>query len=192
MVLDKFSHQNLCDSCNSKSCCTSDPPLVFSNDIQKIEKIIKHSIQFYEKKNMGNFKVNILKKKENSKECFFLDSKKNQCSIYDHRPFDCKMFPFDIVKFKHEYYWTVFSCNKQANWDWTEEHLIKLESDPQFLDVIKNIDHYASYLISNFDNNSTTPFTVIRPIKFCLEKILFTEKSKSHNSELFTKFISSR
>ena len=77
------------------------------------------------------------------------------------------MFPFDIVKFKDGYYWILFSCNQQADWNWTEKHLINLESDPQFQDVIKNIDHFASYLISDFDNNVQVPFIVLRPIKFC-------------------------
>ena len=85
------------------------------------------------------------------------------------------MFPFDIVKFKHEYYWIVFSCNEKADWDWTEEHLIKLESDPQFLDVAKNIDYFASYLISDF-NNSPIPFTILRPIKFYPEIIFQSTK----------------
>jgi len=90
------------------------------------------------------------------------------------------MFPFDIVKFKDEYYWIVFSCNQQADWNWTEEHLINLESDPQFQDVIKNIDHFASYLISDIDNNVQVPFTVLRPIKFC------TKKSKMYKQNLIS------
>jgi len=90
------------------------------------------------------------------------------------------MFPFDIVKFKDEYYWILFSCNPQADWNWTEEHLINLESDPQFQDVIKNIDHFASYLISDFDNNVQVPFTVLRPIKFC------TKKSKMYKQNLIS------
>ena len=65
MISDNFSHQNLCSNCNHKPCCISlESPIVFSNEIQTIKKILEPAIQFYEEKSVENSKINILKKKK--------------------------------------------------------------------------------------------------------------------------------
>ena len=71
MNKDIFSHENLCDNCNHSPCCTSsESPMIFLNDIQKIKKFLEPAIEFYEEKTTDNLKINILKKKKNPMNVF--------------------------------------------------------------------------------------------------------------------------
>jgi hypothetical protein len=75
------------------------------------------------------------------------------------------MFPFDIVKIKEEYRWIIFSCNPESNWKWTEEYLDKLERDPSFIEIMKNIETFHHTLETKFSEGHTLPYTVLRKIK---------------------------
>jgi len=68
---DDFSHKNLCNNCDHSPCCTSsESPMIFLNDIQKIKKFVEPTIKFYEEKTTDNIKINILKKKKNPMNVF--------------------------------------------------------------------------------------------------------------------------
>lgn len=42
-------------------------------------------------------------------KCIFL--KNGKCSIYQNRPIDCKLFPFDIIKQNSNYYLILYLLN---------------------------------------------------------------------------------
>ena len=95
-----------CHNDNKQCCCASeeiDMPVLLANEAQKI-----HS-QSPRKMLVKEFSHNIddtlirqmnFKETENNGEkishCHFYDLKSNVCKIYDSRPTDCRLFPFDI------------------------------------------------------------------------------------------------
>jgi len=42
--------------------------------------------------------------------CAYLN-KKGLCGVYDKRPFDCKLFPFDLIKESGEFYWVIWDVD---------------------------------------------------------------------------------
>ena len=170
---DSFSHESLCSSCDVKPCCTScESPFLFSKDIENLEKLGKSNEEFIETIQVKGKLIKTLKKKQGTTNCIFWNEKKNCCSIYNHRPFDCKIFPFDIIKVGTKFHWIVFSCNPNSDWSWTNEHLNQIEADPQFLEIIQNLDPYASFFISNLSKESAPRFTILREVSLFMDLII--------------------
>lgn len=82
--------------------------------------------------------------------CIFY--KENQCMIYDIRPLDCRLYPFDIIKEDNKYYLIMYKL------DCIEENFIKESEDidaiireikpfiddytnPQYYTKMKDIDY---------------------------------------------------
>jgi len=85
-----------CKNCDAK-CCKIVPPMIFEFEKEK----------FYDKLTTRRFQnktIFLLRKK--GKKCIFL--KNNKCQIYAKRPFNCKMFPFDITKINGKYFWIIW------------------------------------------------------------------------------------
>ena len=134
---DKHSFSNLCSTCK-KSCCTNfAAPLVFPNDMEKLKKIGKASEQYLMDVMISGKSVKKIKKTSGTTNCVFWDQN-NGCTIYAERPFDCKMFPFDIEPIGDEYFWIVYTCNLYSDWTWSEKHLQELEKNLLELDY-KNL-----------------------------------------------------
>lgn len=72
--------------------------MIFEFEKQKFKNFI-----FFD--NFKGRKVPLLKKKKGCESCIFL--KNNKCSIYEERPFNCIMFPFDIKRIKNKLFWIV-------------------------------------------------------------------------------------
>lgn len=163
---DKFSHANLCDSCAAKSCCTDfAEPLLFPSDCAKLEKIGKLNSDFINTVKIGGKSIKIIKRKTDSHSCIFWDETKRICGIYEHRPYDCRMFPFDIDIVDGEFYWIIYSCNPKSDWSWTEQHLEKLEHDPQFQEIISNIEYFKLTSTDYVDVKKEPPSVVLRKVK---------------------------
>ena len=162
---DKFEMKELCEKCEHVSCCTGfDAPFLFENDIKKLSELGKE--EFIEEIKVANMKVKSLKKKSNSTNCVFWDERKRTCQIYEDRPFDCKMFPFDIMKIDEQIMWIVFSCNEESSWEWSEKYLQKLEMDPSFVNIVQNIGIFQHTLETEFSENHPLPYKVIRKVNF--------------------------
>jgi len=163
----KFSNPELCESCDHQACCTSfASPVVFSEDIRKLKRIGKASENYLDYTMIKGRTVKIIKKKKNSTHCIFWDEKKEQCSIYQSRPFDCQMFPFDIVAVGDKYHWVVYSCNPESNWQWSEKHLQKLEDDKSFSEIMENIDAFSDLTqIKTLKENQKIPMIVLREVR---------------------------
>jgi len=171
----------LCNSCSHQNCCTdSQEPILFENDLLKLNSIGKNTEEFLQTLSINGKEVKAIRKKQNSSECIFWSDSLKQCLIYEHRPFDCKAYPFDILKVDGKYHWIVYSCNEKSDWEWSEKYLQMLESDSSFNDILKNIDVFAqnTQRILPIESEKTS-YKILREVK----------KSQSilHNFEKITK-----
>ena len=156
----------LCGNCKSQGCCTdSAVPLVFDSDFAELQLIDKTSSKFLHDRNVNGNIIKAINKKKNSTECvFWID---NKCSIYNQRPFDCRAYPFDIIKIGSEYHWIVYSCNPNSNWAWSEEYLQALENDRAFPEVMQKVDIFSGNTSIILPKESEkTPYVVLRKVRY--------------------------
>ncbi|KAF6247416.1 hypothetical protein C6990_02825 [Nitrosopumilus sp. b3] len=160
--------ENLCGNCNHKNCCTdSAVPLVFSNDLQKIMKTEPVPEKYIQTKKINGKNIDTLKKKDNSIECVFWNAETSGCSIYESRPIDCRLYPFDIMYLNNSYHWIVYSCNENSDWKWSEKYLEFFESDEGFRELMKNIDIFTAHTKMILPEESKkTPFIILRKINW--------------------------
>lgn len=155
--------KSLCDSCSTKSCCKS-----FSGANLLPSEFIKIKAKTGQKEfantvTYNNIPTQVIKKKQNSDECIFWDSEKECCTIYENRPFDCKLFPFDIHEINGKYMWVINTCNPDADWTWTESMLRSFENDPAFLELVKAL---GSYSYPESTKNSLYDIKVLRQVNY--------------------------
>lgn len=168
---DSFSYKNLCSTCKKTCCETVDCPPVFSTDLKRLEKIGKSSDEYLKTIKLADDKyLTQIKKKPNTNHCIFYDNEKKCCTIYEHRPLDCRMYPFDVEVINGEPWWIVYSCNPNSDWSWTEEHLQKFEQDPEFEELMQKIELYDLYVIQELDYRGIQEI----PIRKVKRKILQT------------------
>ena len=160
--------EKLCNTCTHKNCCTdSAVPLVFLKDLEKIRKEKQQYQDYLSIKEINGKKIKTIKKKANSKECVFWDSKTGGCSIYKSRPIDCKLYPFDLLEIHGKYHWIVYSCNESSDWTWTEEHLKELENDSAFESLMENIEEFSEHTKMILpDESEKTPYTILRKVNW--------------------------
>ncbi len=87
------SNLDICaDKCMSK-CCKSTPPALTEEDVKQILSKISstHWMSFVDEEK----RVPVVAKQADKKKCIFLTNE-NQCSIYNHRPLDCILFPLFV------------------------------------------------------------------------------------------------
>lgn len=162
------SFEKLCGSCKHKNCCTSfASPLLFERDIERLKSIGKDGEEYTRDIMIEGQKVKTIRKKPNSEMCVFWDDQSKKCAIYNNRPFDCMMYPFDVFHINGKYHWIVYSCNPESGWQWTEEHLKMLENNPQFNEIIKNIEVYSNLdEINNLKKLEKFPYVILREVNF--------------------------
>lgn len=101
---------SFCNSCVGKfDCCCNcdkvDMPIVLPMEAQKIESISRRSIDSFAKKLSPNlYQMRRFEDKEENGCVFFAN---NSCSIYENRPIDCRLFPFDFKEINGEY-WLIY------------------------------------------------------------------------------------
>jgi hypothetical protein len=157
----------LCGNCKTQGCCTNSAvPLVFSSDFEALGSIGKTSSEYLHDRNVIGVLIKAINKKPNSNLCVFWDEQEKKCSIYKQRPFDCRAYPFDILKINDKYHWIVYSCNPESNWGWTEEYLAMLENDVAFQEVMEKIEIFSGNtgLILPAESQKT-PYTVLREVR---------------------------
>jgi len=169
MENDRFSISSLCGRCKKLSCCIDFyPPLLYPTDLIRLKNIGKSENEFLKNIKINGTIVKTIRKKENSTACLFWDEEKRLCSIYNNRPFDCKMYPFDIVWNNNEYHWIIYSCNPDSDWKWTEEYLQKLEADLQFNEMMQNSEglRLTSDNVEYLANIEEPPYAVLRKVNW--------------------------
>lgn len=160
--------ETLCGRCDHKNCCTdSAVPLVFGKDLEKIKNNNLNYMKYLKTVKISGENVFAIKKKDNLSECVFWDESVGGCTIYDFRPIDCRLYPFDILLMEKSYHWIVYSCNKNSDWAWSENYLQTLEVDEGFDDLMNNIDLFSEHTKMVLPTESEkTPFTVLRKVNW--------------------------
>lgn len=82
------------------------------------------------------------------KPCVFFNNL-GLCEIYNSRPYDCKFFPFELIKINKKLFWIIWDAdclitkNRRSNFDkYLTEHEEKLI--PNFID---HLEDYADFQI---------------------------------------------
>lgn len=107
--VDKGTYQ-FCNGCIGKfNCCcnceTIDMPILLPFEAENISRITRKNIGTFANK-LTNSLFQMKRTGDNEKgECFFFQN--NRCSIYNDRPIDCRMFPFDFKEIDGEY-WIIY------------------------------------------------------------------------------------
>ena len=135
--------------------------------MEKIRKLTIPHKQYLTTVKINGRNIGAIKKKDNSTECVFWNGDLGGCSIYESRPIDCKLYPFDILLIGNEYCWIVYSCNEKSDWNWSENHLKELELDDGFDDLMKNIGYFSEHTTMVLPKESKkTPYTVLRKVNW--------------------------
>lgn len=101
-----------CTECHkeSKSCCCAsefvDMPILLRNESSKLRKKSQKLSNF--SKQVGKSQIRQVHKNssQGTEHCYFYDCAGKQCRIYENRPTDCRLFPFDIkLKKNTDEYW---------------------------------------------------------------------------------------
>lgn len=93
-----FTEYGDCSNCDHKICCKIYPPVINNDEILRIAKFKKISIDDLKKKFLLDYIIELENGKTkndyiiNQIPCPFLDN--NKCSIYPVRPLSCKQYPF--------------------------------------------------------------------------------------------------
>lgn len=95
-----------------------------------------------EGKIFGGREIRVLKK--NSNGCIFLDENK-RCSLYEGRPNDCFLFPFDILKIQGKYQWIIYDCRDEKQVSTSDMMVDFLEGTEEFKNLSKYIDEFSTY-----------------------------------------------
>ena len=98
---DGFSYcfdEKKCEICKGK-CCTGESGYIWinENEIKDLAKYLNLSFDEFKFKYLEKFGVRYSIKEsiyKNGYKCTFFDEKKLNCSIYEHRPKQCRTFPF--------------------------------------------------------------------------------------------------
>lgn len=99
-----------CNSCVGKfDCCCNcnkiDMPIILPQEVKKIESVSRKSVESFAKKLTNNLYQMRRIDDDEEKGCVFFVN--NKCSIYDRRPIDCRLFPFDFKEIDGEY-WLIY------------------------------------------------------------------------------------
>ncbi|MCI9063346.1 MAG: YkgJ family cysteine cluster protein [Clostridia bacterium] len=116
---NKLGTFNLCSNCvgNNSTCCSDmsvDSPMLLPNEVEAISKKMKiGKDEFCNKINLSKINNDYslkdlyqMKRDDKNNSCYFY--KNNQCTIYDIRPIDCRIFPYDIKLEKDGNYYLVY------------------------------------------------------------------------------------
>lgn len=128
---DEHSPQNgtykFCNQCKGKSdcCCNSkyvDMPILLPFEVEEISRKERIKINDFAKKLSVNLYQMKRENDDENKGCIFF--KNHKCTIYENRPIDCRLFPFDFKEYKNEYYLMYYGniCDRMP----TDERDIKI------------------------------------------------------------------
>jgi len=143
--MGKFNWLDFCIPCNS-GCCHNENP--FASDIE-----LK--------------KLNV--KKINQKEdgsCIF-QNKSGNCTVYEERPFECRIFPLDIMEINNKLYWVIWdicSATEGINYN---NILENIETNFPKKWSLKYIQDYTEYHKLNQPiKYSKATFKIIKELKW--------------------------
>lgn len=144
-----------CTNCKKRfNCCETfdkmNPPTLTLKEIELIEN--EYS-DFYE--NLGD---NLYRLKVEDNTCIFF--RNGKCVIYDIRPLDCRLFPFDIIKDNDKYYLILYKL-ECINIDCFLNALSEIDSIIE--KIIPNIEAFTDKI--NFTKMQDMKYIIIKEIK---------------------------
>lgn len=97
-----------CNTCVGKfDCCCNcneiDMPILLPNEADSISRISRKPIDGFAKKLTNNLYQ--MQRDSQTNGCVFFQN--NRCTIYENRPIDCRLFPFDFKEIDGEY-WIIY------------------------------------------------------------------------------------
>lgn len=99
-----------CNTCVGKlDCCCNcneiDMPILLPNEVENISRLFRKPINEFAEKLTNNLYQMKRDNNDKTKGCVFF--KNNGCTIYENRPLDCRLFPFDFKEIDGEY-WLIY------------------------------------------------------------------------------------
>lgn len=106
---DKGTYQ-FCNTCVGKfNCCCNceeiDMPILLPSEVYELARLTKKDTNDFALKLTEHLYQMKRTDDDESKGCIFFIN--NKCSIYDNRPIDCRLFPFDFKEIDGEY-WVIY------------------------------------------------------------------------------------
>lgn len=143
-----FKH---CTNCKlENNCCLSfdkiDSPILSEEEVMVIVRIKKEFTSLF-----NNYQ-NSYTIKLNENKCPFYN---NGCSIYNIRPLDCRLFPYDIKNINNKYYLVLYNLDCNSN--------NVVEKVDEIIEKIKPFIHDFTDLNLNQRSNKL-PYTIIKEI----------------------------
>lgn len=158
---------NFCNSCIGRfDCCCNcnkiDMPIILPTEIERIQALSRRPKDEFAKKITNNlYQMRRVKDEEENGCIFFIN---HSCSIYDVRPIDCRLFPFDFKEIEGEY-WLIYYNDIEI-----------CKALPTDKDEIKRYAHNIRPLL-----DMMLPY-----LSECLDPKFCTRLDKQHYEKLFT------
>ena len=165
---------SFCSNCPTNGvCCTgngADMPVLLPHDI----KLICDNKGLGESKFVnGNLFSKVHQMKRVNGVCYFYQN--NECSIYNVRPLDCRIFPFDLKK------------NQYGNYDLVVYYTKKICSlsdctKPYCNDIIDLVNDNREYLLPYLDDYTSSEWcTLLSGVEYCclLSNIIVVHNMKA-------------
>lgn len=116
-----------CKNCSGLQCCGTlrpggsiEPPFLTPDDVHRISRVTGlPDDDFSEPRlNPATGKYVVFMRTQPGTGCVFFDHESGRCTIYKHRPIDCRLFPLDIEFDDGVFYWALHnhdSCRLKSN-----------------------------------------------------------------------------
>jgi Fe-S-cluster containining protein len=144
--------------CPERWCCSSRYLVqvpVWDDEINRIARYTGR-IDFHERRG----KERVLRTRPDG-YCLFFDQRAGTCTIYEVRPFDCGMYPFDFYTAGGNNRWLLWDCaySRQMDEDFIEAALVRFETHHR--QALFRIWHYEN---ESIDLARPAGFRVLRPM----------------------------
>ncbi|MDR0889659.1 MAG: YkgJ family cysteine cluster protein [Oscillospiraceae bacterium] len=130
---------DFCTECytEKKKCCCASPridmPVILESEalvIKQAIKAFKRLKGFSTQYDRSNIRIMDRKNDRDGAPCLFFNQTNSKCEIYDNRPIDCRLFPYDIVfdEETHEYWVGYYDelCDRQLPQDMEQKiHILR-------------------------------------------------------------------
>jgi len=144
-----------CTNCKQNiNCCQSfdkiNPPSLCENEVKAISNKYDN---FFDKISDDLYTIKIV-----NNNCVFY--KNNKCEIYDIRPLDCRLYPFDIIKKDNKFYLILYKlvCNN------INDYINELKNVNLIIEKIKPwIDIFTNPV--NFTKMTDKEYVIVKEIK---------------------------
>ena len=161
MHLKKCGTYKFCKGCKvGYNCCTAnliDLPVMLKKDVDIISESLMIKPEAFSKK----VSVNLYQMKHSNEGCYFY--KNGKCTIYDQRPIDCRLFPFDLKLSKNKKLQIVL---------YTSVCELPLNMEFEYLDVVKLVKmlephqiEFAKYNTPLLQNHTYIHVSTIKSVK---------------------------